>query len=396
VYLNVTAVSPSGSGFVTVFPCGQDQPNASNLNFTAGQIVPNAVFAKLGAFGQVCLFTSVSTDLLVDVNGYAVPGGPISVAPARLLDTRPGYTTVDGAAVGIGRIPGGTAIWLAIAGRGGVPSNAVAVLLNITAVSGSGDGYVTVYPCDTNPPNASNLNFTAGEIVPNAVFAKLGTNGRVCLYVQTTVDLVVDVNGYATQYYENRWSNPQAGGWTYDGDQDGRAEEAWLDKDLDNVFDAAGFDLDDDGDFEWVAVDSFGSNLFDTWLDDSRTQARLLYFDLNEDDRYELVFYDANRDDYGEVALADNDENGLFEAGIGDANGDGVFEQYLRDTNGDGTADTWIAAQGPTSTLPQQQPALTGFYRTFAADTVTYNPVYAGGVSAFGNWLTAAAPIFVW
>ena len=69
VSLNVTVVGPSGAGFVTVFPCGT-RPNASNLNFVAGQTVPNAVIAPLSAAGEVCVFSSVDTDLLADVNGY--------------------------------------------------------------------------------------------------------------------------------------------------------------------------------------------------------------------------------------------------------------------------------------------------------------------------------------
>ena len=45
-------------------------PNASNLNFVAGQTVPNAVVAKVGVGGKVCVFAEVPIDLLVDVNGY--------------------------------------------------------------------------------------------------------------------------------------------------------------------------------------------------------------------------------------------------------------------------------------------------------------------------------------
>ena len=70
VLLNVTAVNPDGAGFVTVFPCGSARPVASNLNYVAGQVVPNAVLAKLGAGGKVCLFTQSGADLVVDVNGY--------------------------------------------------------------------------------------------------------------------------------------------------------------------------------------------------------------------------------------------------------------------------------------------------------------------------------------
>jgi hypothetical protein len=68
--LNVTVTEPQGNGFVTVYPCDADRdPNTSNLNYTAGQTVPNAVFVKLSGAGTVCLFTSNSVQMVVDVNG---------------------------------------------------------------------------------------------------------------------------------------------------------------------------------------------------------------------------------------------------------------------------------------------------------------------------------------
>jgi hypothetical protein len=39
------------------------------LNYAAGDTVPNAVIAKLGAGGKVCLYTYAATNLIVDVNG---------------------------------------------------------------------------------------------------------------------------------------------------------------------------------------------------------------------------------------------------------------------------------------------------------------------------------------
>ncbi|MCU1398713.1 MAG: hypothetical protein JWN62_1822 [Acidimicrobiales bacterium] len=60
----------------------------------------------------------------------------------------------------------------------------------------NGDGFVTVHPCGATRPTTSNLNYTAGQTIPNAVVAKLGTSGKVCLYASSTTDLIADVNGY--------------------------------------------------------------------------------------------------------------------------------------------------------------------------------------------------------
>ncbi|CAN5425478.1 hypothetical protein BH10ACT2_BH10ACT2_12500 [soil metagenome] len=198
VVLNVTAVSPIGKGFVTVFPCGQPRPNASNLNFTPGKVIANAVLARVGDAGRVCLYSSVTTDLLVDVSGSFPTTDVLTplTAPQRILDSRIGGSTADGQHQGLGLIPAGTTYQLPIAGRVGVPANVVAVVLNVTVVQPSSNGFVTVFACGQDRPTASNLNFKAGDVIPNAVITSLGTGGNVCIFSSAGTDLLVDVSGY--------------------------------------------------------------------------------------------------------------------------------------------------------------------------------------------------------
>lgn len=89
---------------------------------------------------------------------------------------------------------------LALAGRGGIPaSGASAVLLNVTAVAPTAGTFVTVFPSGVARPLAANLNAVAGQVVPNMVLARLGSDGAVVLYNNGgTVDLVADVMGYFT------------------------------------------------------------------------------------------------------------------------------------------------------------------------------------------------------
>ena len=63
-----------------------------------------------------------------------------------------------------------------------IPSGVAAVALNVTAVTPSAGGYMTVWPCDAPRPEASNLNFVAGAVVANGVIAPVGANGKVCIY----------------------------------------------------------------------------------------------------------------------------------------------------------------------------------------------------------------------
>ena len=120
----------------------------------------------------------------------------ISLTPARLADTRQLENTVDGLYAGTGARSAGSTLELLVAGRGGVPSDASAVALNVTVVQPAGSGFVTVYPCGAQRPLASNLNFTSSAVVPNAVIAQVGAGGNVCLFVSDNTQLVVDVTGY--------------------------------------------------------------------------------------------------------------------------------------------------------------------------------------------------------
>jgi hypothetical protein len=160
--------------------------------------VANAVVTSIGLGGLVCLFTYAPAHLVVDVNGYSPVGALYNaLRPARLLDTRPGSPTFDGRDAGAGPRGAGTITQLQVTGRAGVPGSATTVSLNVTATEAQGPGFVTVFPCGQPVPTASNLNFVAGDTVPNAVITKLGDGGRVCLFTYAPTHLIVDVNGWS-------------------------------------------------------------------------------------------------------------------------------------------------------------------------------------------------------
>lgn len=200
VALNVTVTNPFGSGFVTVWPAGRQRPTASSLNFVRAQTVPNMVIVPVGDGGKVSLFVSGgSADVVVDVLGWFPTGGGFTgLTPARLLDSRAGGVTVDGAQQATGALRGGATFDLAVRGRGGVPvSGAGAVVLNVTLVEATDPTFLTVWPAGTTRPTASNLNVARGETRPNLVVVPLGTVGDVSLYLYSgSADVVVDVLGW--------------------------------------------------------------------------------------------------------------------------------------------------------------------------------------------------------
>ena len=85
-------------------------------------------------------------------------------------------------------------LWMAT----GVPASGVsAVVLNVTVTQPTAAGHITVYPDGTSRPLAANLNFVAGQTVPNLVVAPVGADGKVDLYNGSagTVQLIADVSG---------------------------------------------------------------------------------------------------------------------------------------------------------------------------------------------------------
>ncbi|MCU1395004.1 MAG: hypothetical protein JWM34_3432 [Ilumatobacteraceae bacterium] len=196
VALNVTSVNSAADGFVTVFPCGAPQPLASSLNFTSGATASNAVVTKIGTDGNVCILASQSMDLVVDAAGwFPTESTLVATSPARLLDTRAGHTTVDGQQQAGGLPASGSVTVVKVAGRAGVAADARSAVLNVTATDATAPGYVTVYPCGTTTPTASNLNVGTGGTAAALAISKIAADGTVCIFVQSATHLVVDVDG---------------------------------------------------------------------------------------------------------------------------------------------------------------------------------------------------------
>jgi hypothetical protein len=181
-----------------VWPAGSPRPLASTLNTTPGRTQPNLAVVKLGAGGTVALYdyqVDGGVDLVVDVVGFVRAGGQRVTAtePQRLVDSRAGLGTA------LAPWADGESRPIAVAGHTGVPPNATGVFLNVTATLPTGPGFATVWPAGTGRPLASNLDFVAGDNIPNLVFVGLGTGGAVNLYnFGGATDYVADVVGYVS------------------------------------------------------------------------------------------------------------------------------------------------------------------------------------------------------
>ena len=93
VVMNVTVTGAESDGFLTVWPCDEAQPNASNLNFQAGVDVPNLVSVRLAVKEDSLINGSATTHVLGDVAGTYEFGdgiGSTPISPVRIMDTRSG------------------------------------------------------------------------------------------------------------------------------------------------------------------------------------------------------------------------------------------------------------------------------------------------------------------
>ena len=226
VVLNVTVLGSEGPGFVTVYPCDQPLPNGSNINYRQGQVIANAVFARLDGAGTTCIHTSATAQLVVDVTG-SLPGKSFDSldAPARLLDTRPSGEAFDDdpSFEKTGQLGAGRTFELQVAGRAGIDDDATVAVLNVAAIAPVSGGFITMHPCDEPLPNASNLNYAAGQVVANSVVARLDGDGKTCVFTSATTNLLVDATGtlaegaYAALEAPARLYDSRATGETIDG-----------------------------------------------------------------------------------------------------------------------------------------------------------------------------------
>ena len=183
---SIVAVGPGAEGYLTAYPCSNQRPETSTVNFVAGQVVANNTIAALSNTGQLCVWTSADTDVLVDITGWLGPGGSSRfspIGPTRVVDTRTGIG-------GVRLAPGAT---MSVDLSAAVPAGTTAVALNATAVGASASAFLTVFPCGQLPPT-STVNYAAGETRPNNAIVGL-SNGRLCVYSDAATDVLLDLTG---------------------------------------------------------------------------------------------------------------------------------------------------------------------------------------------------------
>jgi pimeloyl-ACP methyl ester carboxylesterase len=134
-------------------------------------------------------------DTTLEISQAPLPEPILLTNPVRLADTR----------TGSGAIGSGASQCFTVAGVGGVPGDAAAVVLNVTAVGQTINGWLTVYPKGQPVPATSTLNFGTSEYaIANGTVMRIGDGGQVCVNVGTvnsapgSAQVILDVTGYLT------------------------------------------------------------------------------------------------------------------------------------------------------------------------------------------------------
>lgn len=206
--VSVSAVAPTGTGFLRVWPSDEGAPMATFVNYARSQATTNTGTIALGGAGAVKVSAfSGATQVVVDVQGYYKPVAPgarfVSLAPCRIADTRAG----GGPPVAEGssrqfQVTGSSPVMAAQGGRAGgceVPAGAVAAEVSISAVTPDGNGFARVWPSDIVAPTATFVNYARSQATTNSGTVPLGGAGAVKVGAfSAATHVVVDVQGYFT------------------------------------------------------------------------------------------------------------------------------------------------------------------------------------------------------
>lgn len=189
--LNFAAVPKGPLGYLTVWPTGLEQPVVASLNDVTGTVAANAVVVPAGANGAVSVFTTNTTDLVIDTNGYFAHQGTqglalYTIAPCRVLDSR----------LTNGTKPFTTTLNVNVtASSCNVPATAQAFVFNATVIPPGPLGYITMWAEGQPQPLAATLNAIDGSITNNMAIVPT-TNGSISVFPSGPTQLVLDLFGY--------------------------------------------------------------------------------------------------------------------------------------------------------------------------------------------------------
>jgi SpoIID/LytB domain protein len=188
VAVNIVTVDPRAQGYITAYPCGVGRTYTSVVQSQVGHIVSGSAIVPISDDGTFCVFSNITTDVVVDMTGSFSATAPARYEPIvtqRRFDSR-----------SIGQLPAGTVVRVDTRANGGAAADSTGASLTIHALDPAYPGFVTVWPCDQPRPWASSANVDLGGEVTNYADVAVSGSGEACVFISAPMDLAVDLNGW--------------------------------------------------------------------------------------------------------------------------------------------------------------------------------------------------------
>jgi hypothetical protein len=195
--LNVTALSPAGTGHLTV-SSGSSARDAATVAFTHGSLVKTRAVARLADGTVTVTDQGAASHVVVDLVGWWAPPAVVSGrlfqsrAATRVLDTRTGVGARRG------RVGAGGVLAVKVAGKGKpAPAGVRAVVLTLTARDATRATFVTAWPYGGRRPVFPDVSAPAFKPTSNLVVVRVGSRGRIKVTNGSgSANVVADVVGY--------------------------------------------------------------------------------------------------------------------------------------------------------------------------------------------------------
>ncbi|MEV4315730.1 S1 family peptidase [Actinocrispum sp. NPDC049592] len=191
VAVDLIGTEATASTYLTAYG---DEAKGSTLNLAPGRAAAVMAIVPVGVDGKIRVRNnSGSVHAIVDFLGYYSASGESTYQPKDkpdlILDTR---TSLGGHQRPVN---GGEVVTLPIRGVAGVPSNAVAVAVNITGTESTMENFFTVFA--QGSPALSSLNLVKGEDRATQSLVRIGDDGQIRVSLNAgQAHLLVSVVGY--------------------------------------------------------------------------------------------------------------------------------------------------------------------------------------------------------
>ena len=169
---------------------GRPFPNYAlfNAQWTSGQTYTNGISVHVASVS--------GSNYVVSVSGPPGAGKSLYlVTPCRLIDTRNAVGPWGGPS-----LAAATTRNVAAAGQCGIPAGAASLSVNVTAVTASSAGWLTLFPGPAGGavPWSSTINYVSGKTLANNAIVGVAADGTINVYNSGPygINFIVDVNGY--------------------------------------------------------------------------------------------------------------------------------------------------------------------------------------------------------